>query len=67
MGIGSTATDAGDPDAVAGLTEVPLYDHRGKSRVANRAIVNGAVELVQTVGESSLDPSDMDGAGAPTS
>ena len=56
--VDSVAADAGDPNAVAGQSEVPLYDQRGEPRVANGHIDIGAVEGVSTVDGSSPSPSD---------
>jgi excisionase family DNA binding protein len=61
---GSSAIDAGDPAAMAGMGDVPLFDQRGMSytRVAGGRIDIGAFELQSAVlpGDFDLD-GDVDG------
>ncbi len=52
---GSSAINAGDPDAVAGEDGVPEFDQRGLPRVAVNGIDIGAVELQFLLGDLNRD------------
>ncbi|MEX2308964.1 MAG: choice-of-anchor Q domain-containing protein [Pirellulales bacterium] len=60
---GSPAIDAGDPGALAGMGDVPLYDQRGNphSRVLGGRIDIGAVEIEPPTGPALPGDYNLDG------